>query len=322
MHTKETLSGGRHHKLAAIPGTVHTGFFDNSLTPALTIDSGDTVSVEIMMLADGRVRPGISIEEIARLRVEYRAKGRSNHSLTGPIYINGAEPGDVLEVSILRLAPYSYGVHYIVPGAMGAGTLPEEFPEGLARTFEWNQDGGEVLFQPGVRLPLRPFLGVMAVAPATPGEVSSVPPGSHGGNMDLKELTEGATIYLPVFVHGALFSVGDVHALQGDGEVSGTTLETAAKEARLRFVVRKDLRMERPMAETSTHWITMGFHPDLDEAAKIALRDAIQWLVLNKGLSRLDAYSLCCMAVDFRVTQLVDRNKGIHAMIPKGIFKD
>ncbi len=322
MASEETLSRNRSHRLAASPATVHTGYYDNSLRPVLTVDSGDVVSIETMMLMDGQMQPSMTAEEIANLRLGYYARGLSTHTLTGPIYVNGAEPGDVLEIRILELVPYPFGVNYSMPGSTGSGTLPDEFHDGYARGFEWAPEAKEVEFRPDVRLPLRPFMGIMAVAPGAAGQVNTVSPGPYGGNMDLKELVEGTTLYLPVFVPGALFSTGDAHALQGDGEVSTTALETSMKEARFQFLVRKDMKLERPMAETPTHWITMGFHPDLDEAARIALRDAIEWLVRNKGLSREEAYSLCSLAVDLRVTQLVDKDKGIHAMIPKAIFKE
>lgn len=316
-----TRESGHSYTLPATTETVHTGYYDNSLPPVLTIESGDVVSMETMTLMDGRLRPGISIEEIAASRIDYYARGLSSHSLTGPIFVQGAEPGDVLEIRILRLVPRTFGVNYTMPGFTGSGTLPEDFPEGYARTFIWDEGDQEITFSEGVQLPLRPFLGIMAVAPAEKGRVNAVPPGPHGGNIDLKELVEGTTLYLPVFVPGALFSTGDAHALQADGEVCTTAVETSMKEARLQFVVRKELKLERPMAETASHWITMGFHPDLDEAARMALRDAIDWLVQNRGFSRAEAYSLCSLAVDLRVTQLVDKHKGIHAMIPKSIFR-
>lgn len=322
MAPEEGSSSNRFHQLAATPGTVHSGFYDNSLRPVLTIDDGDVVSIETMMLMDGQLRPGITSEEIVRLRLGYYERGLSTHTLTGPIYVRGAEPGDVLEIRILSLVPHPFGVNYSMPGNTGSGTLPDEFHDGYAKGFEWPVDAAEVEFRPGVRIPLRPFMGIMAVAPAKAGQVNAVPPGPYGGNIDLKELVEGATLYLPVFVPGALFSTGDAHALQGDGEVSTTALECSMKDARFQFFVRKDLKLERPMAETATHWITMGFHSDLDEAARIALRDAIEWLVRTKGLSREEAYSLCSLAVDLHVTQLVDKDKGIHAMIPKAIFKE
>jgi acetamidase/formamidase len=320
VRTDESTRGNRLHRLAATPNTVHTGFYDRSMAPVLEVDSGDIVSMETMMLLGGDLRPELSLQEILDLRSVYRAQGFSSHSLTGPIRIDGAEPGDVLEVRILRLEPYPFGVNFFFPAHVGAGALPEDFSEGFVRGFRWTEGASQVEFRPGVTIPLCPFLGSMAVAPAAATRVSGTTPGPYGGNLDLKELTEGATLYLPVFVPGALFSAGDAHAMQGDGEVSTSALETSLKEALLQFVVRKDLKLELPFAETPSHWITMGFHEDLDEAARIALRQAIGWLVQEKGLSREEAYSLLSLAVDVRITQLVNREKGAHAMIPKSIF--
>ena len=322
MQAENPAPGVHTHRLSATPQTVHTGFLDGSLQPVLTVESGDAVCIETMMLMDGQLKPGATIDEVVRLRAHYRSRNLSSHSLTGPIRVNGAEQGDVLEVRILRLVPYPFGVNFTLPGEMGAGTLPEEFPEGHVKTIQWKTGDEEVSFNEQIRIPLRPFMGVMAVAPPSPGRANAGPPASFGGNIDLKELVEGTTLYLPVHVPGALFSTGDAHAIQGDGEVCTTALETAMQEVLLQFVVRKDIHLERPMAETPTHWITMGFHPDLDEAARIALRDAIDWLVKTKGLSREEAYSLCSLAVDMRITQLVDGDKGVHAMIPKGVFKE
>lgn len=320
MHSDEMIGDGRIHRLAATSETVHTGFYDASLKPTLTIGSGDIVSLETKMLLDGRLRPGMTIEDLIGIRAGYVDQGFSSHSLTGPIYVVGAEPGDTLEIRILRMVPQPYGVNFLLPGSAGAGTLPEEYPEGRVKSFEWSEGAEHLPFASGIRVPLRPFLGSMAVAPAASGRVSAVPPGPYGGNLDLKELSEGATLYLPVFVSGGLFSAGDAHAVQGDGEVNTSAVETAMREALLQFVLRKDLKLQLPMAETPTHWIAMGFHQQLDEAARIALRQAVAWLVQNRGLSREDAYSLCSLAVDMRITQLVNREKGVHAMIPKGIF--
>ena len=202
------------------------------------------------------------------------------------------------------------------------GGLPEDFPDGQIKAFKMDLKKMETAFAPGIVLPLKPFFGVMGVAPRAGEKRSSSIPDYFGGNMDNKELVAGTTLFLPVHVPGALFSAGDAHAVQGDGEVDVTAIETAMAEAVLQFFVRKDLKLERPMAETPTHWITMAFHPDLDEAVKIALRDAIHFLSASKGLARDDAYALSSLAVDLRVTQIVDGNKGIHAMIPKAIFKN
>jgi acetamidase/formamidase len=309
------------HRLIASPQTVHTGFFDAALPPVLTIESGDTVVMNSMMLMDGRLRCGMSLEELIAARRYYVERRLGPHTLTGPIFIQGAEPGDVLEVRIQKFLLADGGVNYHFPGEMGIGGLPEDFPDGQMKSFKLDLERMETIFSRGIVLPLKPFFGVMGVAPR-PGEkrTSSVPD-YFGGNIDNKELVAGTTLFLPVQVPGALFSAGDAHAVQGDGEVDVTAIETAMDEAVLEFFVRKDLKLERPMAETPTHWITMGFHPDLDEAVKIALRDAIRFLSKSRGLTQDDAYALSSLAVDLRVTQIVDGNKGIHAMIPKTIFK-
>jgi acetamidase/formamidase len=204
---------------------------------------------------------------------------------------------------------------------MNIGGLPEDFPVGQFKTFQLDVQKMEVTFAPSIVIPLKPFLGVMGVAPKEGEKRPAGIPEYFGANMDIKELVAGTTLYLPVSVKGALFSTGDAHAVQGDGEVNVTAIETAMEEAVFQFVVRKDMKLERPMVETDTHWITTGFHKDLNEAVKIALRDAIQFISKTKGLTPDDAYALCSLAVDLRVSQIVDTNKGIHAMIPKAIFK-
>jgi len=309
------------YRLIASPKTVHTGFFDAALPPVITIESGDTVVMNSLMLMDGQLHCGMSLDELITARQFYVDRKLGPHTLTGPIFVQGSEPGDVLEIQIQKFILADCGVNYHFPGKLGIGGLPEDFPSGQIKAFHLDLEKMETIFAPGIVLPLKPFFGVMGVAPrAGEKRISSVPD-YFGGNIDNKELVAGTILYLPVQVPGALFSAGDAHALQGDGEVDVTAIETAMAEAVLEFFVRKDLKLERPMAETPTHWITMAFHPDLDEAAKIALRDAIQFLSTSKGLSRGDAYALSSLAVDLRVTQIVDGNKGIHAMIPKTIFK-
>jgi acetamidase/formamidase len=313
---------GKVHRLVASAETVHTGFFDSAIPPVLTIDSGDTVNLSTWMLMDNQLRCGMSFDELLALRQSYVDRKAGMHTLTGPIFVSGAEPGDVLEVRIQRLVPEDCGVNYHLPGRLNIGGLPEDFPDGQLKTLRFDLARMETRFAPGVRVPLRPFLGTMGVAPRPGERRPAAVPDYFGGNMDNKELVEGATLYLPTSVQGGLFSAGDAHAAQGDGEVSVTAIETAMREAVLQFVVRKDLRLERPMAQTPTHWITMGFHPQLDEAAKVALRDAVRFLSTAKGLSRDDAYSLASLAVDLRVTQIVDGNRGVHAMIPRAIFSE
>lgn len=313
--------GGRTHRLVATTETVHTGFFDSSIPPVLTIDSGDTVNLSTMMLMDGQLRGGMTFEELLALRQGYVDRKMGGHTLTGPIFVAGAEPGDVLEIRIGKLVPIEFGVNYHLPGHLGIGGLPEDFPRGHIKTFRLDRERWETAFAPGIVLPLAPFLGVMGVAPRPGERAPAAVPGYFGGNIDNKELRDGATLFLPVNVPGALFSAGDAHAAQGDGESNVTAIETALEEAVLQFVVRKDMRLERPLAETPTHWIAMGFDPDLDEAAKWALRDAIRLLVDMKGMTPDEAYAFASVAVDLHVTQIVDTNKGVHAMIPKRAFR-
>jgi len=316
-----TTKKSKIHKLLASPRTTHTGFFDGSIPPVLTIDPGDTVLMNSMMLMDGQLRGGMTLEELVAIRQGYIDRQVGPHTLTGPIFVRGAEPGDVLEVRIRKLVPAARGVNYHFPASMNIGGLPEDFAVGQFKTVKLDVKNMKTSPVPGVEIPLRPFFGVMGVAPRLGEKKPAAVPDYFGGNIDNKELGAGAKLYLPVNVVGALFSAGDAHAAQGDGEVNVTAIETAMREAVLQFVVRKDLKLERPMGETKTHWIPMAFHQDLNEAVKIAIRDAVQFISKTKGISPDDAYALCSMAVDFRITQIVDGNKGVHAMIPKAIFK-
>ncbi len=313
---------GKIHRLVATPKqNVHEDFFDASIPPVLCIQSGDTVVFNTIMLKGGNLRGGMCIDELLTLVKEQDERREPVPTLTGPIYVDGAEPGDVLEVRIKKLVPIEYGVNFIYPGNMGKGGLPEDFPAGRIQTFELDLKKMETIFAPGIVLPLKPFLGRMGVAPKPGERKPGAAPDYMGANLDNKELVEGSTLYLPVNAKGALFSAGDAHAAQGDGEVCITAIETAMTEAVLQFVVRKDMRLERPVAETPTHWITMGFHKDLNLAAQIALRDAIDFIAEKTELTREDAYSLSSLAVDLRVTQIVNPNKGVHAMIPKKILE-
>jgi len=311
------------HELKLTPGNVHWGYYDASVMPVLRIASGDTVRVETLT-ASGVARlkeAGASDAEIPSFLKEVENaitdKGPGAHPLTGPIYVAGAEPGDTLEVRILSyefLHPFGR-----VSFSARGGTLPDDFPYEGIRLVRFDPAAGTAQFSPGVVLPLAPFFGSIGVAPGR-GRISSSPPGPHTGNLDNKELVAGSTLYLPVHVPGALLSMGDGHALQGDGEVTGSALETSLRGV-VQISVRKAKRLPWPRAETPTHFIAMGLHPDLDEAARMATREMIDFLVSEKGMSRDEAYALCSLAVDLRVTQLVDGTKGIHAMLPKSIFR-
>jgi acetamidase/formamidase len=303
---------GKIHKLAAGSGTIHTGFFDCTLPPVLEIDSSDTVVLSTLTALEGRLRKETTMEEWLELRTGLD-KETGPHTLTGPIFIRHAFPGDVLEVRIQELKTIGYGVNLHMPESSLS-------LQGRIRTFMIDQEKGMVLLSPGSSLPLRPFLGVMGVAPLPGERRSSRAPDYFGGNLDNKELIAGSTLYLPIVVEGALFSTGDAHACQGDGEVNGTALETAMEEAVLQFFLRKDLKLKGPLGETPDHWIPMAFHEDLDRAAEILLMDVIEFLAEKKGITRDEAYGLASLAVDFRITQLVNGNKGVHAMIPKRLF--
>ena len=322
--TAGAQSSPKVHELKASPSTVHRGFFDASLKPVLTIDSGDVVRLET---ATGNPRYfeklGVPKDKIpAELYAVYEGvdnDGRGDHTLNGPIAVRGAEPGDTLEIRIrsvdVRLPIAGQG---FVPNR---GQLPEDFPYEKNHVVWIDVARKMVLFAPGIEIPAKPFWGVMGVAPpASMGRVPSGPPSVFGGNLDNPDLGAGSTLYLPVNVPGALLSIGDGHAVQGHGEVSLSAVETSLK-GEMQVVLHKQQHLRWPRAETATHYITMGLHTDLDEAAKIATREMLDWLVQMKGLSRDDAYLLASAAMDLYVTQVVDGTKGVHAMLPKAIFQ-
>jgi acetamidase/formamidase len=314
----------RTHDLKLTPEHVHWGYYDPSVKPVLRISSGDTVRVEAM-IARGLQRlraAGVKEDEIPEaLKVVERAvteRGPGAHPMSGPIWVDGAEPGDSLEVKILSFEfLHPYGVSGFIPGG---GTLPDDFPYVGFHLVRFDPRTGVAAFAPGITLRLAPFFGSIGVAPnPLVGRISSGPPGPHVGNLDNKELVAGSTLYLPVHVPGALLSLGDGHAMQGDGEVTGTALETSLRGT-VQVTLRKGTRLTWPRAETPTHYIAMGLHPDLDEAAKLATREMIDFLVAEKKMSRDQAYVLCSVAADLRVTQVVDGTKGVHAMLAKSIF--
>jgi acetamidase/formamidase len=310
----------RHHTLPAGAGTCHWGFFDAALEPVLTVESGDTVTIDTVS-GPADILPPAGFEVLAAHRdvldnLQPRARG---HILTGPVAIAGAEPGDVLEIRIEAISlAQNWGYTAIGPLR---GTLPEDFPFKRLWHTAIDRQRGVATLPWGTELKLAPFFGVMGTAPPPVyGLQSSIEPREYGGNMDLKELTAGTTLYLPVFAAGGLFSVGDGHGIQGDGEVCLTALETALSGT-FRLILRKDLAYRLPRAETASHWITLGFDPDLDDAAKVALREMIALIVAATGLAAEEAYMLCSLACDLRVTQLVDGNKGIHAVLAKALLK-
>ena len=310
------------HRLVAGPETVAFGHYDPAKPGVLRIRPGDVVEVTTMLTSNPTrlVEMGLPAEEVqpnlAAIYDQVTDRGPGGHILTGPIHVEGAEPGDVLEVRILSV---DYSIPYGYNGCSGfVRDLCD--PERRARLIRIDTKNHRAEIAPGVTVPLRPFFGSMGVAPPPDsGRVSSVPPGRHAGNMDLKELVAGTRLFIPVWVEGALFEVGDGHAVQGDGEVNQTGLETSL-EGRLEFRLHKGGNLDWPRAETDTHHILMGFAPDLEEATEIAIRETAEFLQARRSLSLGEAYSVISMAVDLRITELVDQNVGVHAMVPKTLL--
>ncbi|MDB5468039.1 MAG: acetamidase [Phenylobacterium sp.] len=315
---------GQTFVLEATPTTVAWGNYDAAAKPVLTIHSGDTVVFHTLLTSSPTAleKAGVPSGQVeASLRdvfAHVTDRGPGGHILTGPVYIEGAEPGDTLEIRIRKIdlaIPYAYnGFRY------GAGILTDDFPYARMKIIPLDRTRMVANFAPGVTIPLHPFFGSMGVAPpASFGRYDSTPPTISGGNMDNKELVAGTTLYLPVYNKGALFEIGDGHAGQGNGEVDVTAMETSLVGT-VQFIVRKDLRAGYPRAETPTHYIAMGFDDDLAVAARKAVREMVDFLAREKGLSRDDAYMLVSIAGDADITELVDRNKGVHVMMPKAIF--
>jgi acetamidase/formamidase len=329
--------GGKTHRLEATPSTVVYGYYWSQAKPALHIDSGDILDVDTLLtntpaglakagVPDKNIQPNLKaiVEELTGDR-----KGPGGHILTGPVYVEGAEPGDVLEVKILSVQlalDYGYnGCKGFLPEncdrAASEGIPGRDEPDKPIRIIELNRGRMTAQFAPGIVLPLHPFFGSMGVAPApADGRVSSNPPGRHAGNLDNRELVAGSTLYIPIFTQGALFEIGDGHAAQGDGEVDQTAIETSLR-GRLQLTVRKDMKLTWPRAETPMDYISMATDPDLMVATKLAVQEMIDFVAAQRGLSKHDAYQLVSLAGNVAVTQLVDKpNYGVHVRIPKSIF--
>jgi acetamidase/formamidase len=305
-----------HHRLVSSPDTVHWGWFDAALKPAITIRSGDRITVETVSGGPANL-PGEGFHVPPELLAIHDQSPRRlpGHILTGPIAVEGARTGDVLEIRILDVRlRQDWGYMFVRPLA---GALPNDFPafEQIIVALDPDRHVGRMPW--GTELALRPFFGVMGVAPpAAWGSISSIQPRAHGGNIDNKELVAGTTLYLPVHTDGGHLSFGDGHGVQGDGEVCVTAIETAL-EGTFEIVLRRDMTLLYPRAETPTHRITMGMDPDLDDAARDALRRMLDWTVETTGLPRHHAFMLMSLVADVRVTQLVNEHKGIHVMLPK-----
>jgi len=321
------------HRLTATPDSVQWGWLDPKEPPKLTIESGDIVSIETLMHSKDQIQKGTTMEKIVELRKAN--PGGGPHSLTGPIYVKGAMPGDVMEIRIRKIVPKRVGTNFFLPGKEfpTIGALAARFPEGHVEYFEIDPKKPTVTFKPGIEIPLRPFPGVLAVgidpddpSPRKGGSkepmapVSTLRPWKNGSNMDINELTAGSTIFIPVFLEGGLIWTGDSHCAQGNGEVDLTAMECSFDEIELQPIVRKDLKLTWPRIETKTHWITVGFDEDLGKAMTNAVAEAVDFLSSSKGLTREEAYSLVSVAVDCRVSQVVDIRKGVHCLIPKSLW--
>ncbi len=306
--------------------TVHLGVYDTNLAPVLKVDSGDTISYSNTWSHFlNKMQPDVPIDVLAKMRLDN--PGRGPHSIIGPVYVNGAEPGDVLEVRYRRIRPFDWGAVFNNPGSLGTGLLAKDFPDGQVKYMKLDLAHMTTEFAKDIHVPLKPFQGTLGVAPPdgfypplSPGVTSSVPPGPHAGNVDLSEMCEGSTMFIPVWKPGALIYTGDSHAVQGDGEISLTACETRMQELRIQVFLHKQKNFAWPIAETPSHWITLGLDKDLNVAMTLAARNAIEFLAARTSLSKLDAYGLCSMAFSFRVTQVVDIVRGVHAMIPKSLF--
>lgn len=309
------------HVLHSTPETVHWGFFDGGLEPVLRVGSGDRVTIECVSGNPEWLPPKESgFEPLDDLKLIHQKvkRGTGNHILTGPIYVEGAEVGDVLEVKIVDIQMrQNWGFNLF---RSYGGTLPDEFNYSRIIHVGLDRNAMTATLPSGIKVPLAPFFGQLAVAPPKAfGRQNSKEPREFGGNIDCKDLVAGSTIYLPVWNEGALFSTGDGHAAQGHGEVNGTAIETSL-QGTFEFRVRKDLGWKLPRGETPTHLISFGLDTDLDDAARQALRQLIDWIVALTGIHKDEAYALCSFAADLHVTQTVNNVKGVHAMIAKSIL--
>ena len=315
------------HRLAATPATIRWGSFDATYTPQTTIASGATIVLECVCAGMTEILPkpetGLTIPPALQAIHDAAPPRVGGHILTGPVAVAGAEAGDMLEVKVERI---EFGADWGYCGFRPlAGTLPEDCPERYLSHIPIHRVRNTCRLPWGTELPLAPFFGVMGVAPPPEwGTISTIEPRAHGGNLDNKELGAGATLYLPVFVPGANFSAGDGHGVQGDGEVCINALETCLTGTFTLTAHKgggaRDPLIRYPRAETATHFITMGMHEDLDVAMKTALREMIAFITSRTNLSRQQAYQFCSLAVDFHVTQTVNREKGVHGMLRKGLL--
>lgn len=271
--------------------------WSSAIEPVLNVPSGSVIEVATEEASDQQLNVSSTVDDLENLSFD------PIHPLTGPVYVEGAEPGDILKVTLHKIEMGDWGWTAVVPGF---GFLSDEFTEPYLKTFELNKDMQSVQFSEGINIPLEPFPGVMGVAPATDSMLSTIPPRANGGNMDDPNITEGTTVYFPVFVEGALFSIGDAHATQGAGEVCGTAIEAPMNIVYELEVIKGGRNFEEPQYETGDYYAVTGFGETIDEAARKATRYMIDYLVEEHGMDRTDAYALCSLAGDLKIAEVVD----------------
>lgn len=301
--------------LPATDETVQWGWFDNAEPPRARIQSGDTIVMETMMASLNRILPGVDIDTITKLRVDH--PGRGPHTITGPVYVEGAMPGDTLKIRLDRIVPKTYGANWNLPGALKLGQFPDVFGDPQVKHFFLDLQRGVAEFAPGIEIPVRPFPGIVGVARAESGRYSTVPPGPFGGNLDIREMVQGTTLYLPVFVDGALLWSGDSHAAQGNGEINLTAIETAFNELRMHVEVLKGKTLAWPRVETPTHWLTLGYDRDLEKALALLEEETLRFLVEERGMKTAEAKRFMAEFGDCRVAEVVNQVKGLYCMLPK-----
>lgn len=308
----KTSKTSKSYILPATNQTSQWGVFDTSQPPVLKIMPGDTVAIETMAASDNQVVPGTSIEEI--IKIQTAVPNRGPHQVTGPIYVEGAEPGDVLKIHFNKITPRAYASNNTGPGK---GLFPDQFKQLYVKYFYLDVKNKKMQFAPGITVPLGPFPGVVAVAPEKPGKYDSAPPGPFGGNMDLREMTEGSTLYLPVFQKGALLWTGDSHAGQGNGEIDLTAIETAFEEINVTVDLIKQKHLDWPRVETATDWIAVGYDQDINKALDILKQETIKLAMEAYKLSKTDAEKKMYANWNCPIAEVVNGVKGVYCMLPK-----
>lgn len=303
--------------LAATPETMQWGFFDSSQKPVLQIKSGDSVAIETLMAAANQIVPGVPIQDVVKMA--NAVPGRGPHSVTGPIYVDGAEPGDVLQIHFNKILPRPYASNDNLPIGENKGVLPDVFPQGQIKYFYLDLKKMQTEFSPGIVVPLHPFPGIIAVARAEPGKYNTSPPGPFGGNLDLREMTEGTTLYLPVFMKGALLWTGDSHAGQGNGEINLTALETAFQEFNITVNVIKQKPLTWPRVETSTAWIAVGYDTDMNKALDILKQESMKLIVEQRKVSPAEAENILYANWNCPIAEAVNGVKGVYCIVPKDV---